>query len=88
MKLSKSVFVVISVIGQELLAACHYSPAVQVLESALKIGTANLKLKGSVYSALSSTYWALNSLEKVSCKKAQQQQQNDDISDVGGVHPT
>lgn len=65
MKLSKSSFVVISVIGQELLAASHCLPAVAVLESALKIGTANLKLKGSVYSALSSAYWALNSLEKV-----------------------
>jgi len=53
------------VIGQELLAASHCLPAVAVLESALKIGTANLKLKGSVYSALSSAYWALNSLEKV-----------------------
>jgi lipopolysaccharide biosynthesis regulator YciM len=65
MKLAKSPFVVISVIGQELLASGHYQAAVVVLESALKIGTANSKLKGSVYSALSSAYWALNSLDKV-----------------------
>ena len=43
-----------------------YNAAVMVLESALKIGTCSLKLRGSVFSALSSAYWALNSLDKVS----------------------
>ena len=66
MKLDKSPFVIISVIGQELLAQAKYNAAVQVLESALKIGTCSLKLRGSVFSALSSAYWALNSLDKVS----------------------
>lgn len=66
MRLDKSPFVIISVIGQELLAAGHYAAAVVVLESALKIGTCSLKLRGSVFSALSSAYWALNSLDKVS----------------------
>ena len=65
MKLDKSPFVIISVIGQELLAQTNYKSAVQVLESALKIGTCSLKLRGSVFSALSSAYWALNSLDKV-----------------------
>ena len=65
MKLDKSPFVIISVIGQELLAQTNYKAAVQVLESALKIGTCSLKLRGSVFSALSSAYWALNSLDKV-----------------------
>ncbi|TRY69941.1 hypothetical protein TCAL_01247 [Tigriopus californicus] len=64
MKLDKSPFVIISVIGQELLAQGRYSSAVEVLESALKIGTCSLKLRGSVFSALSSAYWALNSLDK------------------------
>ncbi|XP_076066891.1 tetratricopeptide repeat protein 28 [Oratosquilla oratoria] len=64
MRLDKSPFVIISVIGQELLAAGHYAAAVVVLESALKIGTCSLKLRGSVFSALSSAYWALNSLDK------------------------
>lgn len=66
MKLDKSPFVIISVIGQELLAQAKYTAAVMVLESALKIGTCSLKLRGSVFSALSSAYWALNSLDKVS----------------------
>ena len=66
MKLDRSPFVIISVIGQELLAQGKYSNAVEVLESALKIGTCSLKLRGSVFSALSSAYWALNSLDKVS----------------------
>ena len=84
MKLDKSPFVIISVIGQELLAQvalavktkkseqsekmlsqAKYNAAVMVLESALKIGTCSLKLRGSVFSALSSAYWALNSLDKV-----------------------
>ena len=65
MKLDGSPFVIISVIGQELLAQGRYSNAVEVLESALKIGTCSLKLRGSVFSALSSAYWALNSLDKV-----------------------
>jgi hypothetical protein len=39
-----------------------------VLESALKIGTCSLKLRGSVFSALSSAYWALNSLDKVNAQ--------------------
>ena len=66
MKLDRSPFVIISVIGQELLAQGKYHNAVEVLESALKIGTCSLKLRGSVFSALSSAYWALNSLDKVS----------------------
>lgn len=65
MRLAKSPFVVTSVIGQELLASNQLTAAVVVLESALKIGTANSKLKGSVYSALASAFWALNSLDKV-----------------------
>lgn len=63
--LDKSPFLVMSVIGQELLAAGQYSVAVVVLESALRIGTCSPKLRGSVFSALSSAYWALNSLDKV-----------------------
>lgn len=51
-------------IGQELLQAGQYHSAVTVLESALRIGTCSLKLRGSVFSALSSAYWALNQLDK------------------------
>nr|CAH0103229.1 unnamed protein product [Daphnia galeata] len=64
MRLDKSPFVVISVIGQELLAAGHYKAAVVVLEAALRIGTCSLKLRGSVFSALSSAYWALSMLDQ------------------------
>ncbi|XP_055511853.1 tetratricopeptide repeat protein 28 isoform X3 [Leucoraja erinacea] len=64
MKLDKSPFVVVSVIGQELLTAAHHSASVVVLEAALKIGTCSLKLRGSVFSALSSAYWALGNTEK------------------------
>ena len=41
MKLDKSPFVIISVIGQELLAQGKYNNAVEVLESALKIDQEN-----------------------------------------------
>ncbi|KAI1881948.1 hypothetical protein AGOR_G00245290 [Albula goreensis] len=64
MKLDKSPFVVVSVIGQELLTASHHGASVVVLEAALKIGTCSLKLRGSVFSALSSAYWLLGNTEK------------------------
>ncbi|XP_017771983.1 PREDICTED: tetratricopeptide repeat protein 28 isoform X2 [Nicrophorus vespilloides] len=64
MKLDKSPFVLISVVGQELLAAGFYHSAITVLESALRIGSCSLKLRGSVFSALSSAHWALNELDK------------------------
>lgn len=64
MKLDKSPFVVVSVIGQELLTHGFHGASVVVLEAGLKIGTCSLKLRGSVFSALSSAYWSLGSVEK------------------------
>ena len=64
MKLDKSPFVVVSVIGQELLGATQHGASVVVLEAALKIGTCSLKLRGSVFSSLSSAYWSLGNTEK------------------------
>ncbi|ESO82395.1 hypothetical protein LOTGIDRAFT_134708, partial [Lottia gigantea] len=64
LRLNRSPFVVIAVIGQELLSTGHYAPSTLMLESALKIGTCSLKLRGSVFSALSSGYWGLGNLEK------------------------
>lgn len=64
MKLDKSPFVVVSVIGQELLTHGFHGAAVVVLEAGLKIGTCSLKLRGSVFSALSSAYWSLGNTEK------------------------
>lgn len=64
MKLDESPFVVISVVGQELLGGGQYKAAAAALEAALAIGTCSLKLRGSVYSALSSAYWALNLLDE------------------------
>ncbi|XP_040915141.1 tetratricopeptide repeat protein 28 [Toxotes jaculatrix] len=64
MKLDKSPFVVVSVIGQELLTHGFHGASVVVLEAGLKIGTCSLKLRGSVFSALSSAYWSLGNTEK------------------------
>ena len=64
MKLDRSPFVVVSVIGQELLSAGHHQASVVVLEAALRIGTCSLKLRGSVFSALSSAQWSLGGTEK------------------------
>ncbi|XP_071946339.1 tetratricopeptide repeat protein 28-like [Antedon mediterranea] len=64
MKLDKSPFVIISVIGQDLLAAGYHASSLVVLESALKIGTCSLKLRGSVFSALSSAHWGLGNCDK------------------------
>ncbi|XP_044251803.1 tetratricopeptide repeat protein 28 [Drosophila takahashii] len=64
MQLQESPFVVSSVVGQELLQASQYPAAVSVLEAALRIGSCSLKLRGSVFSALSSAHWALNQLDQ------------------------
>ncbi|EEB13728.1 rapsynoid, putative [Pediculus humanus corporis] len=64
MKLDKSPFVIISVIGQELLGAAQYASAVIVLEAALRIGTCSLKLRGSVFSALRSAYFSKGSFKE------------------------
>uniref|UniRef100_A0ABD2WMS9 Tetratricopeptide repeat protein 28 n=1 Tax=Trichogramma kaykai TaxID=54128 RepID=A0ABD2WMS9_9HYME len=64
MKLDESPFVVVSVVGQELLGAGQYRASAHCLEAALAIGSCSLKLRGSVFSALSSAYWAMNSLDK------------------------
>ncbi|XP_030383298.1 tetratricopeptide repeat protein 28 [Scaptodrosophila lebanonensis] len=64
MQLDQSPFVVGSVVGQELLQAGQYQAAVAVLEAALRIGSCSLKLRGSVFSALSSAHWALNQLDQ------------------------
>ncbi|KAK3597208.1 hypothetical protein CHS0354_003712 [Potamilus streckersoni] len=64
LKLEKSPFVIISVIGQELLQVGHYNASVQMLESSVKIGTCSLKLRGSVFSALSSAHWGLGNIDK------------------------
>lgn len=45
MKLDKSPFVIISVIGQELLAAGYHASSLVVLESALKIGETIEKIR-------------------------------------------
>ncbi|XP_026681629.1 tetratricopeptide repeat protein 28-like [Diaphorina citri] len=86
MNLERSPFVLISVVGQELLGAGagNYTCAVQVLEAALKIGTCSLKLRGSVFSALSSAYWALNSLDKAINYMQQDLAVAKSLGDVGG----
>lgn len=60
----KNAFVLISVVGQELLGIGNTNEAVEILENALKIDTTNLELKQSVLSALSSAYWTLGSMKK------------------------
>ena len=64
MHLDDSPFVIISVIGQELLSAGSYACALSILEYALRIGTCSLKMRGSVFSALSSAHWALGNIDK------------------------
>ncbi|XP_032226539.2 tetratricopeptide repeat protein 28 isoform X2 [Nematostella vectensis] len=64
MRLDKSPFVMISLIGQELLSLNYLQAAVGCLEAALKIGTCGLKLRGSVISALSTAYWKMGNVTK------------------------
>lgn len=83
MKLDKSPFVVVSVVGQELLTAGHHGASVVVLEAALKIGTCSLKLRGSVFSALSSAHWSLGNTEK----STGYMQQDLDVAKTLGMRP-
>lgn len=65
MRLDRHAFVITSVIGQELLGAHEFAPAAIVLEAALVVGsTCAPELRGSVLSALSSAFWALNDIDK------------------------
>lgn len=56
MKLDKSPFVIISVIGQELLAAGYHASSLVVLESALKIGERNIMKVKSLCGSLPFLY--------------------------------
>ncbi|XP_061656176.1 tetratricopeptide repeat protein 28 isoform X1 [Phyllopteryx taeniolatus] len=64
MKLERSPFMVVSLIGQELLTHGFHAAAAEALEAALQIGTCSLKMRGSVFSALSAAYWSLGYTEK------------------------
>ena len=55
--MDRSPFILVSLVGQELLANGDLRHAIDLLECALKIGTTSLKLKQSVLSALSSAHW-------------------------------
>uniref|UniRef100_A0A3Q3D5R5 Uncharacterized protein n=1 Tax=Hippocampus comes TaxID=109280 RepID=A0A3Q3D5R5_HIPCM len=57
-------FMVVSLVGQELLAHGFYAAAAEALEAALQIGTCSLKMRGSIFSALSAAYWSLGYAEK------------------------
>lgn len=64
MKLDKSFFVVVFVVGQEFLIVGYYGVFVVVLEVVLKIGICSLKLRGFVFFVLSSVYWFFGNIEK------------------------
>ena len=64
MHLQDSPFILISVVGQQLLSAGAHACAANVLECALRIGTGSLKMRASVFSALSSAQWALGNIDK------------------------
>ena len=83
LKLDQSPFLVISVVGQVLLEAGSYAASVTVLESALRINTCSQKLKGSVFSALSSAHWGMGNMDKaIACM-----QQDLAIAKALGTYP-
>ncbi|XP_065830517.1 tetratricopeptide repeat protein 28-like isoform X1 [Oscarella lobularis] len=61
--LNSNAFVMTSVIGQQLLGKSYYHEALTVLLSARQIGSDNLKLKASLFSALGTAYWKLRHIE-------------------------
>jgi hypothetical protein len=62
--LEKSPFVIVSVVGQEVLNAGHTADAINILECALRIGSTSLKLRQSVLSALSTAYYNIGDWTK------------------------
>ena len=57
-------YLVYEIVYNKLRHCPPHSAAVQILEAALKVGTCSLKLRGSVFSALSSALWGLGQLDK------------------------
>ncbi|PIK35007.1 putative tetratricopeptide repeat protein 28-like, partial [Apostichopus japonicus] len=64
MKLDKSPFVIISVIGQELLAAGYHASSIGGFGICPENRYCSLKLRGSVFSALSSAHWGLGNTDQ------------------------
>lgn len=85
MKLDKSPFVMISVIGQELLSVGYVTAAVDCLEAALKVGTCGLRLRGSVISALSTAYWKIGNIKKAMEYMKQDLETAQSLNDKAGV---
>jgi len=63
-RLDGSPFIVISVIGQELVKLGRYGEALTVLQGAMRIGTTSPRLKGSILSSLATAHWGLGAVEK------------------------
>ena len=64
MRLHQDPFILVSMIGQELLSAGFFSNAITALEAALCLEANSLRLRGSVFSALSTAYWAQGETDK------------------------
>ena len=62
---AQNAFILVTVIGQEMLAAKYFETAASLLQIALKIDDNSPKLRASVFSALSSAFWALGQPDKV-----------------------
>ena len=62
--LASDPFLVCSFIGQDLHRIKHHQAAIDVLESALEIGTESVKFRGSVLACLSAAYWAVGDMEE------------------------
>jgi lipopolysaccharide biosynthesis regulator YciM len=62
--LDRSPFVLVAVIGQELLMDGHVHDAITMLQHALTIGSSSLKLRQSVLSSLSNAYARVGQLDR------------------------
>ena len=77
-------FIIVSIIGQELLNVREVYPAITVLESALQIGTSNTKLKQSVLSALSSAHWKTGNTKRAMRYMEDDLKSAEELQDEGG----
>lgn len=80
----KKPFVVVSVLGQELLAKGHGEHAAIILESALKMGADNKKFKGSVLSTIALAYCLMKDYEKAATYMQKELEVENELEDANG----
>lgn len=82
--LDKDPFIVVSILGQDVLAKGHSNHAIIILESALKIGTDKRRLMSSVFSTISYAYCMRKEYDKAIINMEKELEIEDEALDIIG----